>query len=94
LNQEDEEEEMAHMVEQVDTLKANLTEAGIDISNIQEITVDTPKREAQKVLRVLQIKNDRLRYCDIFEESILAGAYALEKIFDGEREIFVNNPTE
>lgn len=88
LNQEDEEEEMAHMVEQVDTLKANLTEAGIDISNIQEITVDTPKREAQKVLRVLQIKNDRLRYCDIFEESILAGAYALEKIFDGEREIF------
>lgn len=88
FNQEDEEEEMAHMVEQIDTLKSNLTEAGIDISNIQEVTVETPKREAQKVLRVLQIKNDRLRYCDIFEETILAAAYALEKFFDGEREIF------
>lgn len=88
FNQEDEEEEMAHMVEQIDTLKTNLTEAGIDISNIQEVTVETPKREAQKILRVLQIKNDRLRYCDIFEETILAAAYALEKFFDGEREVF------
>ncbi len=88
INQEDEEEEMAHIVEQIDTLKSNLTEAGIDITNIQEVTVETPKKEAQKVLRVLQIKNDRLRYCDIFEETILAGAYVIEHLFDGEREIF------
>lgn len=88
LQQEDEEDEMAKIVEQVDLLRTNLENEGINLERIPEVNSGTSKKEARSILKILQIKNDRLRYCDFCEEGILAVAYGLEGIFNGQREIF------
>jgi hypothetical protein len=85
LQAEEEEDEMAKILEQIDLLKSNLENEGIDLSRIQAVNTNTSKKEAKAVLKILQIKNDRLRYCDMFEEGILACAYALENVFDGKK---------
>jgi hypothetical protein len=87
VQQEDEEDEMARIMEQIDLLRSNLESEGVDLSRIPDVNTGTSKKEAKAVLRILQIKNDRLRYCDFFEEGILAVAYGLEGIFNGQREI-------
>ncbi len=87
VQQEDEEDEMARIMEQVDLLRSNLESEGVDLSRIPDVNTGTSKKEAKSVLRILQIKNDRFRYCDFFEEGILAVAYGLEGIFNGHREI-------
>ena len=88
VQQEDEEDEMARIMEQIDLLRSNLESEGVDLSRIPDVNSGTSKKEAKAVLRILQIKNDRLRYCDFFEEGILAIAYGLEGVFNGQREIF------
>jgi len=88
LEQEDEEDEMARILEQIDLLRTNLESEGVDLGRIQEVDSETSRTEAKRVLRILQIKNDRLRYCDMFEEGILACAYGLESMFDGKKEWF------
>jgi hypothetical protein len=88
VRQEDEEDEMADIMERIDTLRTSLTTEGKDLSNIPEVNSGTSKKEAKAVLRILTIKNDRARYCDFFEEGILAVAYGLEGIFNGKSEIF------
>ncbi len=88
VQKEDEEDEMARIMEQVDLLRTNLESEGVDLSRIPNVNATTSKKEAKAVLKILQIKNDRLRYCDFFEEGILAIAYGLESIFDGKRDVF------
>lgn len=88
VQQEDEEDMMAKTLEQIDLLKSNLDSEGIDLSRIQELNGGSSYKEARSVLRILQIKNDRLRYCDFFEEAVISVAYGLEGIFNGQREIF------
>jgi len=90
VKKEDEEDEMARIMEQIDLLKSNLESEGVDLSRIPDVNSGTSKKEAKAVLRILQIKNDRLRYCDFFEEGILAVAYGLEGVFNGQREMFGN----
>lgn len=85
IKEEEEEDEMAKIMEQIDLLKSNLESEGVDLSRIQEVNHSTSRKEAKAVLRILQIKNDRLRYCDMFEEGILACAYGLESVFDGKK---------
>jgi vacuolar-type H+-ATPase subunit I/STV1 len=91
VQQADEEDEMAKIIEQIDLLRTNLDNEGVNLERIPDVDVNTSKKEARSVLKILQIKNDRLRYCDFFEEVILAGAYGLENIFNGKREIFGSN---
>jgi len=86
----DEEDEMARMLEQIDLLKTNLSNEGIELSKVPDVGINSSKKEVKNVLKILQIKNDRLRYCDFFEEGILAFAYGLETIFNGDREFFGN----
>lgn len=86
VQQEEEEDEMARIMEQVDLLRNNLSSEGIDLSRIPEVTTNTNRKDARSILRMLQIKNDRLRYCDMFNEGILTMAYALEGVFDGKKE--------
>ncbi len=88
LQQEEEEDEMARMLEHIDQLKTSLKNEGIDLSNIRDVTPNSSKKEIKALLKILQIKNDRLRYCDMFEEFILAGAYGLESAFDGKNTWF------
>ena len=87
VQKEDEEDEMARIMEQIDLLRSNLESEGVDLSRIPDVNSGTSKKEAKAVLRILQIKNDRLRYCDFFEEGILALAYGLEGVFNGQREV-------
>lgn len=88
IQQEDEEDEMAKIMEQIDLLKTNLGNEGVNLDRIPDVNTNTSKKEARSILKILQIKNDRLRYCDFFEEGILAVAYGLEGVFNGNREIF------
>ena len=85
IKEEEEEDEMAKILEQIDLLKSNLESEGVDLNRIPEISTSSSRKEAKAVLRILQIKNDRLRYCDMFEEGILAVAYGLESMFDGKK---------
>jgi hypothetical protein len=87
IHQEDEEDEMAKILEQIDLLKTNLENEGVNLERIPDVNVNTSAKEARSILKILRIKNDRLRYCDFFEEGILAAAYGLEGIFNGNREI-------
>ena len=79
---------MAKIMEQIDLLKTNLENEGVNLERIPDVNAGTSKKEARSILKILQIKNDRLRYCDFFEEGILAVAYGLEGVFNGNREIF------
>jgi hypothetical protein len=88
VQKEDEEDEMAILIEQIDLLRTNLESEGIDLSRIPNIDASSSKKEAKAVFKILQIKNDRARYCDFFNEGILAVAYGLESIFDGKRDVF------
>lgn len=88
IQQEDDEDEMAKIMEQIDLLHNHLESVGVDLSKIPEVNSGTSKKEAKSILRILQLKNDRSRYSDFFDESILALAYGLEGIFNGQREIF------
>ena len=85
-----EEEEMAQIIEQIDTLRVDLADEEIDLSRIPEVSSSTTKKEAKAILRILRIKYNKSRYCDLFDEAILAGSYGLEKIFDGKNEWFGN----
>jgi len=88
IQAEEEEDEMARILEQIDLLYTNLQSEGVNLDRIPEVTTETSKKEARSVLKILQIKNDRARYCDMFEATILTGAYGLESLFNGEREWF------
>ena len=88
VRQEDEEDEMADIMERIDMLRTCLETEGLDLSKIPDVNTGTSKKEAKAILRILTIKNDRARYCDFFEEGILAVAYGLEGIFNGKSEIF------
>jgi hypothetical protein len=92
LQQEEEEDEMAKILEQIDMLRSNLEDAGVDVSKVPQVSTNTPKKDAKKIMKILRIKNDRLSYRDMFEESILAAAYGLEQAFDGKREWFGYKP--
>ena len=88
IEEEEEEDERARLFEQIDLLKSNLESEGINLERIPNVNNSTSKKEARSILKILQIKNDRLRYCDMFEEGILAVAYGLETVFDGKKEWF------
>lgn len=88
IKEEEAEDEMARIFEQIDLLKTNLEAEGVNLDRIPNVDPNTSRKEARSILRILQIKNDRLRYCDMFEECILAGAYGLESMFDGKKEWF------
>lgn len=88
IQQEEDEDEMARIHEQIDLLRTQLSSSGVNIDSVPEVNAHTDPKEARRILRILRIKNDRLRYCDMFEEIILAGAYGLESMFDGQKEWF------
>jgi len=88
VNGDAEDDEMARIHEQIDVLRSALESEGVDLSRIPNIGSHSSRKEATSVLKMLQIKNDRLRYCDMFEEGILAVAYGMESMFDGQKEWF------
>ncbi len=88
LQDEEDEDEMVRIIEQIDQLKSTLEAEGVNLSRVADVTEKTTRKEARTILKLLQLKNDRLRYCSMVEEGILASAYGLESIFDGKKEYF------
>lgn len=88
INADDEEDELSKILEQIDQLYSILEIEGVPLNSIVKPGPHTSKKEAKNILKILQIKNDKLICCSLFEECVLAGAYALEDVFDGHREIF------
>lgn len=82
------EDEMSRIIENILSLKKSMTDSNEDVSMIPDVTYETPMRDAKRILSMLRAKNDRARYCDFLEEAILAGALAIEHIFDGNKEFF------
>ena len=62
VQKEDEEDEMARIMEQIDLLRTNLESEGQDLGRIPDVNTGTSKKEAKAVLRILQIKNDTNEY--------------------------------
>jgi hypothetical protein len=89
LDQEDEEDELARIMEQADMLREYIHSQNPKlVERVPRILPSTPVREARIIFKTLQRKNDSLRSVDMFEEGMLSLAYGIEQIFDGKREVF------
>ena len=87
FEKEMEDDDIIRMLEQIDELKSNLESEGVNLGTIQKVDENSSKSDIKRTLRILQIKNDKTRYCDLIDEVILAGAYGLETVFNGKNEI-------
>ena len=88
LQTREDEDDRALMLERIDALRQSLNADEVDLSNIIRVGPDTNRRTVKTVMRTLQIMNDRAIYRDMFNETVVMGAYGLEVLFDGEREWF------
>ena len=80
------------MLEQIDMLRQVLQDDCVDISRVPEVTDDSDNADIQKVLKILELKNDRNRLSCLAEEGILLMAVGLEFLFDGEKDYFGFKP--
>lgn len=85
VDKEKEDDDKTMMLEQIDMLLDNLKDEGINLSRVPNVNYDSSFDEVEKVLKVLRLKNDRLRYQSFAEEGILAGSGVLEWLFDGKK---------
>ena len=92
FTKEEQEDDMAFKLEQIDMLKTSLSNDGVDISRVPDVSPSSESSEINAVHKILLLKNDRQRYADVFEEIILSGAYGLETLFDGQKEYFNRKP--
>lgn len=92
MEQQEEEDEMTRMLEQIDQLRVGLETDGVDLANVPSVNLQSSKQDIKSTLKMLRLKNNRLRYGDIFNEGILAVAYMLESTFDGKKEYFGRKP--
>ena len=92
IEKEKEEDDKTILLEQIDMLIQNLSDEGIDVSRIPKVDTDSKLEQIVNVHKILRLKNDRNRYCGFAEECILAGAYGLEWLCNGERNILGMQP--
>lgn len=92
IEKEKAEDDKTIMLEQIDMLIQNLSDEGIDVSRIPQVNTDSKLEQIVNVHKILRLKNDRNRYCGFAEECILAGAYGLEWICNGDRNILGMKP--
>lgn len=83
LEEENQEEIKAVLLEDIDELKVELESDGVDISRIQEVDKDSHMEDVRKIHKMLRMKYDRKRCNSFGTELILAGAQGLEYVFDG-----------
>jgi len=92
IDKEKEEDDKNSLLEQIDMLRMSLEDDGTDINNIPLVNKNSNMSDIQNVYKILRLKNDRNHYCSFAEEVILAGAYGMEFLFDGEKEWFGRKP--
>lgn len=79
------EDSKAIMLEEIDSLRNSLEEDDVDISRVPLVSQRSSYEEIENALKILRLKNDRMRYCSFAEEFLLFGAHGLEELFDGKR---------
>ena len=87
-----EDDEKIQLLDEIEILWDVLKEEDIDLSRIIMPTMETPITIMRKVRRSLRLKNNRVRSRHFAEEVLLASAYALEHVFDGEKTYFGRRP--
>ena len=74
-------------LEQISSLKNALSEEGIDVNDIPQLSMSSPKQEIDSVLNLLLMKSNRTRYSTLAQEFVSGIAEGIEAVFDGTREI-------
>lgn len=92
LRKENEEDEKAFMLEEIDSLLEILKEEEVDLSRVTIPTQDSSLSDIEKVRNCLRIKNDRSRSRVFAEESFMMGVQGLEYVFDGQKSYFGRYP--
>lgn len=92
MDKEREEDDKNLLLEQIDMLRMQLDDDGTDISNVPLVNKNSNITDIQNIYKRLKLKNNRNRYCSFAEELLLAGAYGMEYLFDGEKEWFGRKP--
>lgn len=82
------EDDREELLENCCSLRDELKELGINISNIPEPHSSMSKEELERIFRRLRIKNDRKRATTTAEELIFLAAKGAGKIFNGKHEFF------
>jgi len=75
-------------LEKIESMRQSLEEEGVNCENIDTVTSEDPDDKIEAVYRTLSHKLDKIRYCSLAEELVLAGVGGLESIFDGKRLYF------
>lgn len=88
LDEMNESDDKAILLENIDTLIQTLNDDGIDTDRIKKVDENSSLRDIREVYSSLCLKNDRKRYCTMAEELILLFAKGLGWIFDGKRQWF------
>lgn len=83
---EEQEDQKACMLADIEMLIQSLQVDGADLTRIVQPTQASSFKEVESVLRLLQMKVDRTRCATLAEEVIAFGAMALEEIFDGQNQ--------
>lgn len=94
IEREDDEEQRADMIADIEQLLAALEADGVDITRYENMKPDShaSTREVGAYLRTLQKRMDRNRGSAIVDELLLFGVTLLEDIFDGKHEWFGYRP--
>lgn len=92
IDREIESDDKAMLLEDIDTLMVNMKDIGVDLSRIPEVNGSSSMTDIKNIHKILRIKNDRTRYCDLAEDSILGFAHAVEWVFDGKKEYLGRKP--
>jgi len=93
MEQEIEEERRNTLLEQIESLREDLSELGVSVDGPQYyVSFDEPLRRIEDVNRRLTFKYNKLKYNSIAEEALVACASLLEMVFNGEHEYFRCKP--
>ncbi len=82
---ENEEDTRGILLEDIDELRSELEDSGVDIKRIPDVNGDSELDEIKKIHKILRRKYDRKRCNSFGTEMILATAQGLEYAFDGKR---------
>ena len=93
IDQEIEEERKSSMIEQIESIRDDLSELGINVDSYQyQVEYSDPIKRIEEVHRRLTFKFNKLKYTSIAEEMLIAGSSLLEMMFNGMHEYFGVKP--
>jgi hypothetical protein len=92
IDQEVEEERKNSLLEQIESLKDDLDELGVNTDRIPPVSYTSSLKQITEVHNRLMFKYNKLKYNSIAEETLVAGASILEMMFNGKHEYFGTKP--